>query len=293
MRSTRNLQGAIAQAATEVSINFGSSMAALAIPLVGTVVVVAVRQLLILVVVVPFARPRPFRHSWAALWPALALGLVLVVMNLSFYESVHRLGLGTAATIEFLGPLSIAIFASRRLIDVACAIAAAAGVVLLTSGDGRIEPVGVILALIAAASWAGYILLTRRVAVELPGLQGIGVASMVASIILVPIALVVVPWSALDLRVTGLLLATGVLSSALPYTLDTFILRRISTRLYAIITSMGPAIAAVFGWLILNEQFALRQQLAIALVCIAAGVAVATQRTRSGAAEERAAEAMP
>ncbi|TFC32144.1 EamA family transporter [Cryobacterium sp. TMT2-18-3] len=272
------LTGAGAQVVTEVSINFGSSLAGLAIPLVGSPVVVAVRQLVMAATVLPFYRPKLAGLTWRRLWPALALGVVLAVMNLTFYEAVDLLGLGIAATIEFLGPFALALASSRRLLDFVYATAAAGGVFLLTWSDGALNLVGILFALTAAASWAAYILLTRKVAVTFPGLEGISVASVVSLTLLVPFALLTVDWSSLNWGVIGLLLAIGVLSSAFPYTLDTFILRRITPRLYAIITSFGPVIAALFGALVLGETFLVQQQIAILVVCVAAGAAIASQR---------------
>lgn len=274
----RQTVGASIQLGTAVSINFGSSLAGLLVPIVGSVVVVAARQIIMLVVVLPFYRPKLAGLTWKRLWPALALGISLAVMNLAFYESVHLLGLGIAATIEFLGPLSLALFSSRRLIDVLCAATAGVGVVILTGFDGTINPWGIALALTAAAAWAAYILLTRKVALSLPGLEGVTVASIVSLVLLLPIAVITIDLGTLNWGVIGLLVATGVLSSAVPYSLDTMILRRITPRLYAIITSFGPVIAAIFGWLILNEEFSLHQQIAIVVVCLAAGTAIATQR---------------
>jgi inner membrane transporter RhtA len=288
----RSLIGAGTQVATEVSINFGSSLAGLLIPIVGSVVVVAVRQVITAIAVLPFYRPKRAELTWRRLWPALALGVVLATMNLSFYEAVGRLGLGIAATIEFLGPFALALFGSRRLLDVLCAVVAAAGVVLLTGTEGPIDPIGVLLALAAAASWAAYILLTRRVALRLPGLEGLSVASVVATAILLPVALIVVDYSRLDWGVIGLLVAAAVLSSAIPYSLDTFILRRIPPRLYAIITSFGPVIATVFGVLVLHERFSGAQLLGILIVCLAAGVTIATQREHPKSDLESTAESI-
>jgi len=287
------LTGAGAQLVTEVTINYGSSLAGLLIPMVGSPVVVAVRQLVMAITVLPFYRPKFVTFTWARLWPALMLGVVLAVMNLTFYESVDRLGLGVAATIEFLGPFAVALAASRRALDFVCAAAAAAGVFLLTWSDGTLDPVGIALALTAAAAWAGYILLTRRVATQLPGLEGITIASLVSLVLLVPLALVTVDYTKLNWGVIGLLVAVGILSSAFPYTLDTFILRRITPRLYAIITSFGPVVAAVFGVLVLGESLLLQQQIAIVVVCAAAGAAIATQREQPVSDLERTARAIP
>lgn len=285
--------GAGAQLVTEVSINFGSSLAGLAIPLVGSPVVVAARQLVMACTVLPFYRPRLATMTWRRMWPALMLGVVLAVMNLSFYQSVDLLGLGIAATIEFLGPFALALATSRRPLDFVFASAAAVGVFLLTWTDGTLDPLGIVFGLTAAASWAAYILLTRRVATAFPGLEGISVASIVSLALLVPIALVTVDWASLDWGILGLLLAVGALSSAFPYTVDTFILRRITPRLYAIITSFGPVIAALFGVLVLGESFTVVQQVAILVVCVAAGAAVATQRERPRSDLELTAGAIP
>jgi inner membrane transporter RhtA len=272
--------GAGTQIFTEFSINFGSALAGVLIPLVGVVAIVTARQVMTAIFVLPFYRPKLRELSLRVLWPAVALGVVLAVMNLTFYESVGRLGLGIAATIEFLGPLTLALAASRRLLDIGCAVVAGGGVVLLTGLEGSLDLLGVLFALIAAASWAAYILLTRRVATQLKGLEGLSIASVVALVLLLPVALIVVDWSTFNWFAVGLLLAGGILSSALPYSLDTFILRRITPRLYAIITSCGPAIAAVFGVLILSETLGPLQVVGIAAVCTAAGVAIASQRDR-------------
>jgi inner membrane transporter RhtA len=277
---------------TEVSINFGSALAGLAIPVVGSPVVVAVRQIVMVAVLLPFYRPRLGHLRWSRLWPALLLGLTLAVMNVTFYEAVDLLGLGLAATLEFLGPFTLALVASRRPLDFVCAIAAAGGVFLLTWSDGDLNGLGVFFALTSAACWAAYILLTRRVAVDFSGLEGISIASIVSLTLLVPFALITVDYSRLNWAILGLLAAIGVLSSAFPYTLDTFILRRITPRLYAVITSFGPVVAAGFGFLILGESFTLQQQIAIVVVCVAAGVSIATQRERPKSDLERTADAL-
>jgi inner membrane transporter RhtA len=287
------LSGAGAQLATEVSINFGSSLAGLLIPVVGSPIVVAARQIVMVIVVLPIARPRLRNLSWTRIWPPLALGLVLAVMNLSFYQAVNMLGLGVAATIEFLGPFALALLTSRRVLDFVCAAAAAGGVFLLTWSDGTYDVLGITLALTAAAAWFCYILLTRRVATEFAGLEGISIASMVSLVIVVPIALFTLDLSVFTWGIVGLLLLVGVVSSAFPYTLDTYILRRISPRLYAIITSFGPVIAAGFGALVLGETFTLLQQIAIVVVCVAAGAAIATQRDRPTSDLELTATAIP
>jgi inner membrane transporter RhtA len=269
--------GAALQVGTIVSVSYGSSLAGLVIPAVGPVLVVAARQVMMAALVLPVARPRIHRMTRTQLVPAVMLGLALSLMNLSYYAAVDRLGLGIAATIEFLGPLSIALLASRRLLDAACALVAAAGVVVLTGLEGRIDAFGLVCGATAAVTWAGYIVFTRRVAERLPGFQGIAVASIVSLVVLVPWALVTLDVDALDGRILGLLVAIGLLSSAVPYSLDTVILRRITPRLFAVLTSLSPVVAAVLGVIVLRETLSPVQLGAIVVVCVAAGVAIATR----------------
>ena len=273
----RTTEGASLLVGSQFSIQFGASLGALVMPIVGPLAVVTLRQLVTAAFLLPCYRPQRSSFAWSFLWPALALGVVLACMNLTFYASIERLGLGTAATIEFLGPLALALVASRRLIDLACAVGAGVGVFLLTGVSNTADPLGLLLAVIAAASWAGYILLTRRVATHLPGLEGLSIASIVAAIILVPASLAFVDFGLFNWTVVGLCIAAGVLSSALPYSADTLILRRITPRLYSVLTSVSPAIAALFGWLVLSEALTAIEGLGIAIVCAAAALAIATQ----------------
>ncbi|WP_259336209.1 EamA family transporter, partial [Clavibacter californiensis] len=254
---------------------------------VGPVLVVAARQVMMAALVLPVARPRIHRMTRAQLVPAVMLGLALSLMNLSYYAAVDRLGLGIAATIEFLGPLSIALLASRRLLDAACALVAAAGVVVLTGLEGRIDPFGLVCGATAAVTWAGYIVFTRRVAERLPGFQGIAVASIVSLVVLVPWALLTLDVAAIDGRILGLLVAIGLLSSAVPYSLDTVILRRITPRLFAVLTSLSPVVAAILGVIVLRESLSPIQLGAIVVVCVAAGVAIATRAPAGPAARRR------
>jgi inner membrane transporter RhtA len=269
--------GAALQVGTIVSVSLGSSLAGLVIPAVGPVLVVAARQVMMAALVLPVARPRIHRMSRAQLAPAVMLGLALSLMNLSYYAAVDRLGLGIAATIEFLGPLSIALLASRRLLDAACALVAAAGVVVLTGLEGRIDVFGLVCGATAAVTWAAYIVFTRRVAERLPGFQGIAVASVVSLVVLVPWAILTLDVAAIDGRILGLLAAIGLLASAVPYSLDTVILRRITPRLFAVLTSLSPVVAAILGVIVLRETLTPVQLGAIVVVCGAAGVAIATR----------------
>jgi inner membrane transporter RhtA len=274
----RILGGSAVQLGSLVSVNFGSAIAGLLIPAVGVVPVVAARQLVTAASLTPFWHPGRAGLGWRRLWPALALGLALVGMNLSFYAAVHLLGLGIAAVLEYLGPFALAVLGSRRLVDGVCAAGAAGGVVLLSEASGSLSAWGVACALLAAGFWAAYILLSRRAALSLPGLEGITVASLVATAITVPMALATISWQAVTVGDWLRLLALGVLSSAVPYSLDAFVLRRLTPRVYAVVTAFGPAVAAVFGWLVLRESFTLPMIAGIALVVASSSIAILSHR---------------
>ncbi|MFC4244624.1 DMT family transporter [Gryllotalpicola reticulitermitis] len=275
---SRMMSGSVVQLGSLVSVNFGSAVAGLLIPVAGLVPVVAARQLVTVATLAPFWRPRRDQLTWQRLHPALVLGLALLGMNLTFYTAVHILGLGIAAVLEYLGPFALAVIGSRRLVDGLCAIAAAGGVVLLSEASGHLAPAGVFFALLAAAFWAAYILFSRRAALALPGLEGITVASIVSCVLSLPVALVAVPWGRVALHDWLMLLALGVLSSAVPYSLDAYVLRRLTPRIYSVVTAFGPVIAAVFGWLVLHEHFTVAMIGGIALVVVSSAVAILSHR---------------
>lgn len=266
------------QLTSQTSMSFGSSLAGLIIPVVGGVVVVAVRQLMTALIVAPIARPRMRGRTLKSFLPAVWLGVALAVMNVSFYEAIGRIELGTVVTIEYLGPLAIALLGARRLLDLLCAIAAGVGVLILAGGGGALDPLGVALAVLAGVAWAGYILLSRLAGERFPGLEGLAVASVVSLALTAPIALLVLDFSLLNWQVIGLLAAVGILCSAIPYSLDIIVLRRITPRVYSIITALAPASATLMGWLVLGQVLSGWQLFAIGIVCTAAIVAIATQR---------------
>lgn len=270
--------GVALQLATLFCVVLGGAAAKEAMLAATALVVVAGRQLVATAVIVPMSRMRPRSWTWSSVRPAIALGITLVIMNACYYEAVTRIGLGMSTTLEFLGPFAIALLGSRRLLDVLCVIVVSSGVLLLTLSGGPIDPTGVGFALIAAAGWAFYIVFARRAALALPGIQGLGIGSVLAALVLVPLALTQLDIAALDARVLVLIAAAGLLSSAIPYSIDPFVLRRISASLFAIITSLEPALAAAAGILLLGESITLWQGAGILAVCLGAGVSIATRR---------------
>ncbi len=232
------------------------------------------------------------RHrAWRDAATAVAFGLTLAVMNFSIYQSFARIPLGIAVTIEFLGPLGVAVAASRRLIDVLWVTLAAAGVLLLARGGTPLAPgaaaghrtaiAGIIFALIAAAAWAAYILLSRSTGRRLSGSSGLVTAMVVAGVIITPAAVTAGGRALLRPGVAGLGAVIGLLSSVIPYWLEFETLRRIPARVFGIWMSLEPAVAALVGLLLLGEALAVRQWAAIGCVIVAC---VAAARGRPAAA---------
>ena len=186
-----------------VSSQLGAATAALAFPVLGPVGVVAVRQWVACAVLLGSVRPR-FRSFTGEQWrPVLALALIFAIMNLSLYGAIARIGLGLAMTLEFLGPLSVALLASRRVLDLGCALVAGAAVVVLVRPQPSTDYAGIALALLAASCWAGYILVNRVMGRRLPGVQGPAAAATLSALLYVPVGI----WALASHPVTGVALA--------------------------------------------------------------------------------------
>jgi inner membrane transporter RhtA len=249
----------------------GAALAKGLFPEVGAVGVVLLRIGLAAVLLLVVWRPRlpvPGRASgrW---WPLLAFGLVIAGMNLAFYSALARAPLGIVATVELLGPLGVAAALSRRAVDLLWTALAGLGVALLGSGGGRTQAAGIGLALLAAALRAGYVLLSRRVGRRFAGGDGLALALGVGALALAPIGVAGAGPELLRPRVLLLGAVVAVLSSALPYTLDLAALRRLPAQVFGVLLSLGPAIAALVGVVVLHERLRLREWLAVGLVVLA------------------------
>lgn len=261
-----------------VSVQLGAGFAKNLFDDAAPVTVVWLRLVTSAVVLMLVVRPVLAGHSRAD-WAVMAgYGVSLAVMNWAIYESFARLPLGVAVTIEFIGPLTIALVGSRRLRDLAWAGLAATGVVLLGATPGDLDLVGVLFALLAGAAWAAYILLSAQTGRRWAGLSGLATASVVAALLISPIVLTryVEQVSRVDVVVIGALV--GVLSSVVPYTCELIALRSISTSVFGILMSLEPAAAALAGLVVVREVLSPVQVLAMACVVVASVGA-----TRSGA----------
>jgi inner membrane transporter RhtA len=223
--------------------------------------------------------PRLRGHGSRDLGLAVVYGMALAGMNLAFYSSIDRIPLGIAVTFEFVGPLSVAVVGSRRALDLVWVGLAAAGILLLSDfGSGELDALGVGLALLAGAFWAAYIVLSVRVGKAFPGGSGLALAMLVAT---VPLAPVGISQAGSELLVPGALLVAagvGIMSSAIPYTLEIEALRRMPTGVFGVLMSLEPAVAAIAGYVVLGEGLVTREIAAVALV-VAASAGAASGAT--------------
>jgi inner membrane transporter RhtA len=275
------LTGVLMMLGSGLSTQVGASVGALAFPVLGPVGVVAIRQWVAGLVLVAVGRPN-FRAMTARQWRlVLGLAVVFAVMNLSLYTAIDRIGLGLGVTLEFLGPLAVALLGSRRLIDLACALAVAPAVLVLTRPEATTDYLGVGLGLLAALCWACYILLNRRIGRELPGVQGVGAAAAVSGLAYVPIGVAVLwhhpPTPAAILYAV----AAGVLSSAVPFLVDLLTLRRVPAQFFGVFMSVNPVLAALVGIVVLDQPLASLDWLAIAVIVTANAVALSAGRSRT------------
>ena len=266
--------GSLMVIASSLSNQTGAALGAKAFEGIGPVGVVAIRQIFTGLVLMALARPN-LRSIPRGLWlQVCSLGLVFGVMNLGLYLAIERIGLGLAVTLEFLGPLAVSLWAARSAASRICALVAAAGVVLLCAPGPSSDAPGIILALLAAGAWAGYILLNRALGRSLPALTGTAVAAMASGLCWIPIAAFWFSGHRLFLGPLLLSLGCALLASVVPYVCDMLALRRISANLFGVLASLNPVWAAGLGWLMLGELLG-GAQLAGVLAIAAASVATA------------------
>jgi inner membrane transporter RhtA len=261
-----------------VSVQVGAAIAKTLFPQLGPIGVVWLRLLIagiILAVTLPAAFSR-VRQAWAIV---IVFGLTLAAMNLFFYLSIDRIPLGVAVTVEFLGPLAVAIFAARRAVDRLWAIPAGAGVALLGLRPADLDVGGLLFALLAGACWGAYILLSARVGRRISGTGGLAAALLVGAAAVTPIGVASVSTLYEQPSLVLGCIAVAVLSSTLPYTVELSALRRIPPALFGVLMSMEPAAAAAAGALVLDETLRAAEWAALVLVA-AASIGAASSSAR-------------
>lgn len=264
----------------------GASLAVLLFPQVGPLGMVMLRLVFSALVLLAIARPRVRGHSRTD-WTAVALfGFVLALMNGLFYLALERLPLGVTVTIEVLGPLVLSIVAARRASAWLWALLALAGVVALGGGGwDRLDPIGVLFALGAAASWAFYILSSARVGRAFPKLDGLALAMTIGAVIALPFGIADAGAALLRIELVALGAAVAILSSTIPYAFELIALRRLPAAVFAIMMSLAPATAALAGFIFLGQHMTWLEILGIALVIAASIGAI---RSSARAAREAA-----
>ena len=252
------------------SVQLGSALSQELFPRFGPAGMVLLRTACGAIVLSALWRPK-WRSFTAAQWRTVVLfGLVVAAMNLSFYLAIDRLPLGIVVTVEFLGPLGVAVAGSRRWHDLLWVALAAGGVALFGPwSDARLDLLGLGLALIAASMWAMYIVLTARFGQQFSGGQGLALALGVAALAAAPLGAprVLAQVGQPLWIVAGL--GIGLLSTVIPYSVELAALRRLPTRVFSIMMSLEPAMAALAGWVVLREALDARAIVAIALVTCA------------------------
>jgi len=256
------------------SVQIGRAIASTLFDELGAPGVTLLRLGLASLLLLALLRPRLGRWSRRQWLAAAGLGATMAGMNLVFYLSLRTVPLGVAVTVEFVGPLLLALVQTRRLLDLGWALLAAGGVALLSADPTSDVPLsGLALALIAGLFWAGYILATSHLGQVLPGTDGLAVALAVAAALVLPFGAEGAAGVVADPALVTAACGVAVLSSVLPYGLELEALRRMPTRVFGILMSLEPAAAAAAGLALLGQRLEPRQLLALVLVSLAsAGV---------------------
>ena len=269
-----------------VSVQGGAAVAKTLFPVFGATTTAGLRIGLSALMLLAAFRPALTKLTAAQWRVVVPFGVALGTMNAVFYLSLSRIPLGLAVTVEFLGPLSVAIYHSRRALDLLWVALAGAGIALIApwSGSG-VDPLGIFFALLAGACWAAYIVLGGRLSRLLSGGAAVSSAMVIATLTILPFAIAGGGLARLTPRLFLAAIAVALLSSALPYSLEMIALRALPARTFSILMSLEPAVAALAGLAFLGERLLGTQWLAIVFVIIASIGATVTAREASTAVE--------
>ena len=278
------LVGVLLVVASISSVQLGAATAKTIFDQISPLGLTFVRLLIAAAILLAIARPAPRGWSRSTVLHVIAFGVVLGSMNLLYYASLERIPLSVAVTLELIGPLTVALVHSRRMLDFAWVLCAAGGVAIIMAQSirGELDLVGCALALAAGACWGGYILLAQRVGERVPGLGGLSAAMLVGAVVALPFG-IAPAFTAIVATPSVLIPAAlvALLSSVLAYGFEMLALRRITAHAFGIFMALEPAAAALFGFLLLAETLTGLDAVAVALVVLASGgVAVTAARSR-------------
>ncbi len=264
-----------------LSAQAGAAIATQAFPALGPAGVVAVRQWVASTIMLATVRPKFWAFTARQWRPVLLLALIYAVMNVSLYIAIDRIGLGLSVTIEFLGPLAVAVMASRRAADYGCALLAGGAALVLGRPEPSTDYVGIGLAVLGAVCWGGYILVNRVIGTRFTGAEGSAVAGSLSALLYVPVGI----WMIATHPVTGAAVIhaalAGILCTVIPMTTDFRALRKVPATFYSVFMSVNPLLAALIGLVVLHQSLGLIDWLAIAAI-VAANVVSISVRAVTG-----------
>jgi len=259
-----------------ISVQVGAAFAKSLFELAPPTAIAWLRMAVAAAVLMLVARPRLTGRTWAEWRVVIGYGIALATMNWAIYMSFSRIPIGLAVTIEFLGPLAVALLGSRRRLDLVWVALAGIGVALLGVFPVTVDWIGVGFALLAATGWAAYILLGRRTGVSWSGVTGVSVGALLGALIFLVPGVLSGGSELLQPKVLLLGAAVGVLSSVIPYGLEMVALRSISPGIFGILMSLEPAVAALAALVILGEQLSWVEIVAMGCVIVASAGATRT-----------------
>jgi len=270
-----------------ISVQAGAAIAKGIFPVLGAMSTSALRIVLSAFILLLVNRPS-LRDLTGTQWKTVALyGLTLGAMNLIFYMAIARIPLALGVALEFIGPLVLALAGSKRMKDFLWVILAVAGIALIAPwGHNGLDLIGVLLALLAGVFWAAYILLGGRISKMMDGRKAVTIGMIFASLVVLPVAIgdgLIIhlkPWMLLS----GFALA--LLSSAIPFSLEMYALRKIPSKTFSILMSLEPAVAAISGLIFLHEYLSFYEWIAVALIIIASAGVTLTAKQAAPVAPE-------
>lgn len=253
-----------------ISVQIGAAVAKTLFPVLGSSGTVFLRIEFAALALLIVGRPRLHGYRRADYGAAVLFGVAIAMMNAAFYAALARIPLGAAVTLEFVGPLGVAIAGSRRRLDTVWAVLAAGGIVLLAPIDGAvIDPLGALLALLAGAGWAAYILLNVRVGRAFRGGDGLALALAVAAVAVLPLGVAAAGGRLFSPQVLAPGAVVALLSTIIPFSLEHAALKRLPARVFGVLMSVEPIVAALVGFVVLHEALGARGLLALVLVTMA------------------------
>ncbi len=253
-----------------LSVQGGASIAKHLFPVLGPAGTTTLRIGLAGVLLAVINRPPVHKFTGREWCCALFYGLSIGVMNLSFYYGIQRIPLGLGVTVEFIGPLGLALLASRRAADFLWAVLAGAGVALIVPWKGgNVDPVGLLFVFLAGLFWAVYIVMSRKITRRMKSSDAVACGMCIALLFILPFGVFSGDLENLNWKLGVLGLGVAVFSSALPFTLDLFALKRVPAKTFSVLQSLQPAFGALSGLLFLGEILSFRQWIAILCVVLA------------------------